>query len=60
MSLEWRPPSSRCQSKPALSFRPQDYLSDRDFERLLGTSRFEFQQLPKWRQNDIKKKAGLF
>uniref|UniRef100_H3D5C6 Villin like n=1 Tax=Tetraodon nigroviridis TaxID=99883 RepID=H3D5C6_TETNG len=38
----------------------EDYLADRDFERLLGMSRLEFQRLPKWRQNDIKKKAGLF
>lgn len=38
----------------------QDYLTDRDFERLLGMSRSEFNLLPKWRQNDIKKKAGLF
>ncbi|XP_029384556.1 villin-1 isoform X2 [Echeneis naucrates] len=36
------------------------YLSDADFENLLGTSRSDFQRLPKWRQNDLKKKAGLF
>lgn len=44
----------------ALCLCLQDYLADRDFERLLGMSRLEFQRLPKWRQNDIKKKAGLF
>nr|XP_046227115.1 villin-1 isoform X2 [Scatophagus argus] len=38
----------------------EDYLSDVDFENLLGTSRPDFQRLPKWRQNDLKKKAGLF
>ncbi|XP_028288226.1 villin-1 isoform X2 [Parambassis ranga] len=38
----------------------EDYLSDLDFENLLGTSRSDFQRLPKWRQNDLKKKAGLF
>uniref|UniRef100_A0A665VFR7 HP domain-containing protein n=1 Tax=Echeneis naucrates TaxID=173247 RepID=A0A665VFR7_ECHNA len=38
----------------------QAYLSDADFENLLGTSRSDFQRLPKWRQNDLKKKAGLF
>ncbi|XP_039983459.1 villin-1 isoform X1 [Xiphias gladius] len=38
----------------------EDYLSDMDFENLLGTSRSDFQRLPKWRQNDLKKKAGLF
>uniref|UniRef100_A0A3Q1HWR2 Villin-like n=1 Tax=Acanthochromis polyacanthus TaxID=80966 RepID=A0A3Q1HWR2_9TELE len=38
----------------------EDYLSDADFERLLGTTRLDFHRLPKWRQNDLKKKAGLF
>uniref|UniRef100_A0A672GQX5 Villin-like n=1 Tax=Salarias fasciatus TaxID=181472 RepID=A0A672GQX5_SALFA len=38
----------------------EDYLSELDFERLLGTSRAEFTNMPKWRQNDLKKKAGLF
>ncbi|XP_072306986.1 villin-1 [Eucyclogobius newberryi] len=38
----------------------EDYLSDVDFEAVLGTNRADFQRLPKWRQNDMKKKAGLF
>uniref|UniRef100_A0A3P8TK63 Villin like n=1 Tax=Amphiprion percula TaxID=161767 RepID=A0A3P8TK63_AMPPE len=38
----------------------EDYLSDVDFENLLGTTRLDFHRLPKWRQNDLKKKAGLF
>ncbi|CAN9506309.1 unnamed protein product [Ophioblennius macclurei] len=38
----------------------EDYLSDLNFQRLLGTDRAEFERLPKWRQNDLKKKAGLF
>uniref|UniRef100_A0A4W6DCM1 Villin like n=1 Tax=Lates calcarifer TaxID=8187 RepID=A0A4W6DCM1_LATCA len=38
----------------------EEYLSDADFENLLGTTRPDFQRLPKWRQNDLKKKAGLF
>lgn len=38
----------------------EDYLSDVDFENLLGSSRSDFQRLPKWRQMDLKKKAGLF
>ncbi|XP_056155160.1 advillin [Lampris incognitus] len=38
----------------------EDYLSDADFENLLGTDRSDFQRLPKWRQHDLKKKAGLF
>uniref|UniRef100_A0A4W5K7R0 HP domain-containing protein n=1 Tax=Hucho hucho TaxID=62062 RepID=A0A4W5K7R0_9TELE len=40
--------------------RREDYLSDVDLENLLGCSRSGFQRLPKWRQNDLKKKAGLF
>uniref|UniRef100_A0A7N8YD38 Villin-like n=1 Tax=Mastacembelus armatus TaxID=205130 RepID=A0A7N8YD38_9TELE len=38
----------------------EDYLSDMDFENLFGTRRSDFHRLPKWRQNDLKKKAGLF
>uniref|UniRef100_A0A4W4GZR7 HP domain-containing protein n=1 Tax=Electrophorus electricus TaxID=8005 RepID=A0A4W4GZR7_ELEEL len=38
----------------------EEYLSDADFESLLGCSRKDFQRLPKWRQSDLKKKAGLF
>ncbi|KAK1885026.1 Advillin [Dissostichus eleginoides] len=38
----------------------EDYLSDEDFENLLGTTRADFKRLPKWRQSDMKKKAGLF
>ncbi|KAI7792762.1 putative villin-like protein, partial [Triplophysa rosa] len=35
-------------------------LTDTEFENLLGCTRNDFQRLPKWRQNDLKKKAGLF
>lgn len=38
----------------------EDYLSDVAFENLLGTTRLDFKRLPKWRQSDMKKKAGLF
>ncbi|XP_062841363.1 villin-1 [Trichomycterus rosablanca] len=37
----------------------EDYLSEADFESLLGCSKKDFQRLPKWRQSDLKKKAGL-
>ncbi|KAG5268574.1 hypothetical protein AALO_G00214070 [Alosa alosa] len=40
--------------------RREDYLSDADFEGLLGCTKGDFQRLPRWRQNDLKKKAGLF
>ncbi|KAG7272467.1 hypothetical protein CRUP_009019, partial [Coryphaenoides rupestris] len=36
------------------------YLSNMDFENLLGTNRADFLRLPSWRQGDMKKKAGLF
>uniref|UniRef100_A0A671SM63 Villin-1-like n=1 Tax=Sinocyclocheilus anshuiensis TaxID=1608454 RepID=A0A671SM63_9TELE len=38
----------------------EEYLTDAEFENLLGCTRDNFQRLPKWRQNDLKKKAGLF
>ncbi|XP_037312076.2 villin-1 isoform X1 [Pungitius pungitius] len=38
----------------------EDHLSDAAFENLLGTTRPDFKRLPKWRQSDLKKKAGLF
>uniref|UniRef100_A0A673IUW0 Villin-1-like n=1 Tax=Sinocyclocheilus rhinocerous TaxID=307959 RepID=A0A673IUW0_9TELE len=38
----------------------EEYLTDAEFETLLGCTRDNFQRLPKWRQNDLKKKAGLF
>ncbi|XP_058620742.1 advillin isoform X2 [Onychostoma macrolepis] len=38
----------------------EEFLTDAEFENLLGCTRDNFQRLPKWRQNDLKKKAGLF
>ncbi|XP_035268680.1 advillin [Anguilla anguilla] len=38
----------------------EEYLSDADFEARLGSSRADFYRLPKWRQNHLKKLAGLF
>ncbi|KAK7118322.1 hypothetical protein R3I94_021977 [Phoxinus phoxinus] len=38
----------------------EEFLTDTEFENLLGCSRDNFLRLPKWRQNDLKKKAGLF
>ena len=35
-------------------------LSDADFERVFGTTREEFEKMPKWRQNNKKKEVGLF
>ncbi|XP_013857634.1 villin-1 [Austrofundulus limnaeus] len=38
----------------------EDYLSDEDFENLLGVTRADFLGMPQWRQIDLKKKAGIF
>uniref|UniRef100_A0A671RGY0 Advillin-like n=1 Tax=Sinocyclocheilus anshuiensis TaxID=1608454 RepID=A0A671RGY0_9TELE len=38
----------------------EEYLTDAEFENLFGCTRDNFQRLPKWRQNDLKKKAGMF
>ena len=40
--------------------RREQYLSDADFERILGMARDKFDALKKWRQNEIKRKAALF
>lgn len=40
--------------------RKEDYLSDADFENLLGTTRSEFSTMPAWRQKHLKKTSGLF
>ncbi|XP_050978924.1 advillin [Labeo rohita] len=36
------------------------YLSDQDFQAILGISREEFDSLPQWKQKTIKKEKGLF
>lgn len=36
------------------------YLSDDDFVELLSMTKYEFQQLPLWKQNATKKEKGLF
>ncbi|XP_051925286.1 supervillin [Hippocampus zosterae] len=40
--------------------RLEDYLSDRDFKKLLEMSRVEFNALPNWKQKNLKKSKGLF
>lgn len=51
-------PLSPVPCPPVLWFK--DHLTDAAFENLLGTTRSDFKRLPKWRQSDLKKKAGLF
>uniref|UniRef100_A0A9J7ZN84 HP domain-containing protein n=1 Tax=Cyprinus carpio carpio TaxID=630221 RepID=A0A9J7ZN84_CYPCA len=36
------------------------YLSDEDFQTVVGISREEFDSLPQWKQKTIKKEKGLF
>ncbi|XP_053323586.1 villin-like protein [Spea bombifrons] len=36
------------------------YLSDEDFGSILGMSKADFYQLPKWKQQNLKKQSGLF
>jgi len=38
----------------------EQYLSDADFEKVLGSPRGEFNSLKPWKQNQLKKAAGLF
>ncbi|KAM4698651.1 villin-1 [Rhinophrynus dorsalis] len=40
--------------------RKEEYLSTEDFKSIIGMSRTEFQQLPEWRKQNIKKIKGLF
>jgi len=40
--------------------RLEDYLSNDDFEKVLGYSREEFSNLASWKQLDLKKKAELW
>jgi len=38
----------------------ESYLSDAQFKDALGCSRADYAKLPKWKQADAKKKAGIF
>ena len=40
--------------------RREHYLSDADFERHLGVGKGHYGALPKWKQAQLKKAAGLF
>lgn len=40
--------------------RLEDYLSDDDFKKLLDMSRVEFNALPNWKQQNLKKRKDLF
>ena len=36
------------------------YMTDDEFEKVMGMNKTAYQELKKWRQQDIKKKVGLF
>lgn len=36
------------------------YLNEEDFEKALGLTRSEFEQMPVWKQTNLKKENGLF
>ena len=36
------------------------YLSDAEFETVMGMDKAKYGELKKWKQQDIKKKVGLF
>lgn len=36
------------------------YLNAEDFEKALGQTRSEFEQMPLWKQTNLKKERGLF
>ena len=36
------------------------YLSDADFERVMGMDKEDFYKLKQWKQRDLKKRVGLF
>jgi len=38
----------------------QNHLNDADFQIAFGMAKGDFEKLPGWKQNDAKKKAGLF
>ena len=40
--------------------RKEKYLSDSEFEAVLGMPRSDFEALPKWKQTNLKKKHSLF
>jgi len=56
---ELKKPPAELPKNIDLSKREQ-YLSDADFEKILGSPRGEFNAMKAWKQNQIKKAAGLF
>ena len=49
-------------AKPATGSKADNFasLGDAEFSKLFGMSRGDFEELPKWKQGNAKKEAGLF
>jgi len=53
-------PSDAPELKGLDLMKKEQYLSDTEFEKVLGSPRGEFNAMKPWKQNQIKKAAGLF
>ncbi|XP_078259380.1 villin-1-like [Rhinoraja longicauda] len=40
--------------------RKEDYLSDKEFEKIFDTTRYKFNSMPEWKQKNLKKAKGFF
>ncbi|KFM81009.1 Supervillin, partial [Stegodyphus mimosarum] len=40
--------------------RLESYLTDEEFEEVLGMKKDEFYNMPSWKQSELKKSSGLF
>lgn len=40
--------------------RKEHYLTEEEFQRVLGMARPKFEALPEWRRNELKRRAGIF
>ena len=56
---ELKKPASQLPKGLDLS-KKEKYLSDEEFQKVLGSPRGEFNAMKAWKQNQLKKSAGLF
>merc|ERR1740130_576131 len=60
MSLEDLQDSKIWKPKGVDALTREMHLADDEFQKLFGTSKQEFEGLPKWKKDQAKKKHGLF
>ena len=57
-------PLQRLQEKPTPEgvnpTEKEKHLNDDDFQKALGMNKDEWKKVPKWKQQNIKRKANLF